>query len=291
MTGTSRMHPLISVVVPSYNQGRWLDACLQSLLEQGDPNLEVIVMDGGSTDESRSVLERWAPRLAHWQSQKDGGQADAIASGFERARGAYLAWLNSDDMHMPWTLASWRAAFARDPQLEMLHADRAVIDGDGRIIGFRSIPFHSRVCLNRWPWTHQETAVWTRALYDRVGGVDRSFSFAMDYDLFSRFFTQGRCAHLRAMLGAFRWHDTSKSFTLQQSTGAREIARVREKLGIPRKKIEYPFSYAMSLAVRGVSRLHARIEVPAAHRNGRSARLAAGAQIGELWSAPGEARG
>jgi len=172
--------PLISVVVPSFNQGAWVEATLRSLLLQGDPNLEVIVMDGGSTDGTREVLERYRPQLAACVMEPDGGQAEAIARGFSMARGDILAWLNSDDLHMPWTLSTVRSVFTREPKLELMHGGRVVIDADGRIAEYRFLPMHSAYLLNRWPWTAQETCFWRRSLMDRCGGVDPAMRFAMD---------------------------------------------------------------------------------------------------------------
>jgi len=271
--------PLVSVVVPSLNQGRWIESCLRSLVEQGDRRLEIIVVDGGSCDGTREVLERWRPRLAHCVVGPDRGQADAIATGFALAQGDILAWLNSDDMHLPWTIRRWREAFARDPDLEMVHGDRMAIDANGRVTGYRLLPGHSGFWLNRFPWTHQETAAWRRELYDRVGGIDRSLQFAMDYDLFARFFTSGRCAHLRAILGAFRWHAGSKSARQQATVGAEEACLVRARLGIRDASRAHPLRIAMSAAVRTATALHAL----SPHRvDGSPARR--GFQVEELWS-------
>ena len=164
--------PLISVIVPSYNQGHWIDSCLRSLFAQQDSNLEVIVVDGGSTDTTLEVLDLWRPQLAACIVERDDGQADAIAKGFSMARGEILAWLNSDDMHLPWTIGAWRKAFASDESLEMVHGDRVIVDAEGRVTGYRRLPGHSGYWLNRFPWTHQETAAWRRGLYERAGGVD-----------------------------------------------------------------------------------------------------------------------
>lgn len=271
-------HELISVVVPSYNQGRWLGACLESLFAQGDPALEVIVVDGGSTDSTRAVLDAWRPRLAVCISEPDAGHAHALEKGFAHARGSILSWLNSDDLHMPWTLARWREAFARNPGLDMVHGDRVVIDADGRVTGFRLLPGHSRFWLNRFPWTHQETAAWRRTIYDRVGGIDRSLRFAMDYDLFVRFFDEGRCAHLRTFLGAFRWHDASKSARIQATVGAADLQIVRRRYGIPAHARFSPPRVAMGLAVRGRTRLHALTPHRPPEHPSRT-----GFHISELW--------
>jgi glycosyltransferase involved in cell wall biosynthesis len=246
---------LLSVVVPSFNQGVWLDDCLASLFAQEDDALEVIVVDGGSTDGTPAVLERWRPRLAATIVGEDAGQADAIAIGFTRAKGELLAWLNSDDLHLPWTIRRWREAFSRDSTVEFVHGDRAVIDGEGRVTGRRALPGHSSRWLNRFPWTHQETACWRRELYERAGGVDRSLRFAMDYDLFSRFLESGRCAHLRGPLAAFRWHAASKTATESASTGAREVGEVRRRRGIPALPRLHPSRVAMAAAVRVATRI------------------------------------
>lgn len=270
--------PLVSVVVPSYNQGPWIDACLRSLFGQRDPALEVIVVDGGSTDGTREALERWRPRLAHCVVEPDDGQADAIAKGFALARGEILAWLNSDDMHLPWTIARWREAFSRDAGLGMVHGDRVVVDGSGLVTGYRCLPPHRAAWLRRWPWTHQETAAWRRELYARVGGIDRSLRFAMDYDLFARFFRAAPCLHVRAPLGAFRWHPASKSATLQSTVGAEEASLVRARHGIRGSSRAHPLRIATSAAVRAATAMHALRP----HRaDGRPTRT--GFDIAELW--------
>ena len=128
MSADSGSRELISVVVPSFNQGRWINECLHSLFAQADANLVVIVIDGGSTDSTLAVLEHWRPRLAACISEPDRGQAHAIAKGFALARGELLSWLNSDDMHLPWTIRAWRSAFSRDPSREMLHGNRIIMD-------------------------------------------------------------------------------------------------------------------------------------------------------------------
>ncbi len=108
--------PCISVVTPSYNQGQYIEETIRSVLLQGYPNLEYIVMDGGSSDNSLEIIQRYSPWLTYWTSERDEGQADAINKGFERANGKLIAWLNSDDIYYPGTVASSARAFLDKPK-------------------------------------------------------------------------------------------------------------------------------------------------------------------------------
>jgi glycosyltransferase involved in cell wall biosynthesis len=269
--------PLCSIVVPSLQQGRWIESALQSLLLQNDPALEIIVVDGGSTDATAAVLERYRSRLAACIIEPDGGQADALAKGFCLARGAILGWLNSDDMHLPWTLSTIRDAFAADPTLDVVHGDRVIIDAEGRITGHCCLPLHSTYLLNRWPRTNQETCFWRREIWNRAGGINREMRFAMDYDLFARLFAAGRCRHLHRHLGAFRWHAASKSFNQQTTIGNAEMALVRARYGCSPSAWEYPVGVGFSVAVRLCSWLAPRVPLVG------DTRAPIGHNIAALW--------
>lgn len=229
--------PKISIVTPSYMQGNFLEWTMRSVLGQNYPNLEYIVMDGGSTDQTKSILERYSSRLAHWQSAKDGGQAEAIANGFERTSGEIMAYLNSDDMLTPGALHRVADYFATHPEVDVVYSHRCFVDERNRIIGYWILPPHSSYLMSRFDYIPQETTFWRRRILEKVGNIDPTFRFAMDYDLFARFMKAGRMRRIHDFLGAFRVHDTSKTQTQIETIGVKEMERVRTTYGI---KIRQP---------------------------------------------------
>ncbi|MCO6502680.1 MAG: glycosyltransferase, partial [Acidimicrobiales bacterium] len=164
--------PRISVVTPSYNQARFLEATMESIHSQGYPNLEHIVIDGGSTDGSVEIIERYADRLAYWVSEPDNGQTDAIAKGFAMTTGEILCWLNSDDLWEPWTLAEVARYFAEHPDVEFVYGDSIWIDDEDRVIKPKREHGFSRFVFNyAFNFLPQPSTFWRRGLYERVGGI------------------------------------------------------------------------------------------------------------------------
>lgn len=224
--------PRITVVTPSFNQGEFLEATLRSVLDQRYPNLEYLVLDGGSTYASVEIIRRYESQLAYWHSRKDGGQADAIATGFEMATGEILCWLNSDDLLLPGALNLVGEFFARHPRVDFLYGNRIVIDREGREIGRHVWPWH----LTRGHWAlgqpmAQECCFWRRTLYEKVGGIDRTRFFIMDYDLFFRMWRAGRFRKTAAFLGAFRRHDEAKN-ARHRDVWRRELAEAKARYGL-----------------------------------------------------------
>lgn len=224
--------PRISVVTPSFNQGEFLEATLRSVLLQNYPNLEYIVLDGGSTDDSVDIIRRYAPHLTSWRSERDGGQADAIATGFERATGEILCWLNSDDIFLPGALRTAGAMFRRHPRTDFVYGNRLVIDRSGAVIGRHIWPW--RLTAAHWSLGQslaQEACFWTRELYDKAGGLDRSKFFIMDYDLFFRMWRAGTFRKTSAFLGCLRIHEETKN-TRHVDVWQRELAEARLRFGL-----------------------------------------------------------
>lgn len=174
--------PVCSVVVPSLNHGDFLETALLSILEQPVP-VEVIVMDGGSTDGTCEILRRYESRLAWWQSAPDGGQAAAINAGMNRACAPFVAWLNADDAYLPGGLADLVQALDRDPEAPCVYARALIIDRRGRALGEYRTGEFSRRRLARRCFIAQPATLIRRTAWDRVGGVDQSMHFAFDYDL------------------------------------------------------------------------------------------------------------
>lgn len=224
--------PKITVVTPSYNQGAFIEATLRSIILQDYPDLEHIVLDGGSTDDSVAIIRRYEPWLSYWRTGKDAGQADAIASGFERATGEILCWLNSDDIFLPGALRHVGALFRERPKTDFLYGNRLVIDVEGTVIDEHVWPWH----LTRAHWAlgqpmAQECCFWRRALYERVGGLDRRRFFIMDYDLFFRMWQHGRFRKTARFLGCIRVHEEAKN-SRHRDIWERELSEARSIYGL-----------------------------------------------------------
>jgi glycosyltransferase involved in cell wall biosynthesis len=230
--------PKISIVTPSYNQGPFIEWTVRSVLMQRYPNLEYILMDGGSKDSTRQVLEPYADRFAHYVSERDSGQADAIRRGFERSTGDIMAYLNSDDMLAPGTLQFVAKYFAEHPSVDAIYSHRVTVDENNKVIYYWILGQHSDWYMTRWDLIPQETCFWRRRLFERAGNIDPSYRFAMDYDLFVRFMKLGKMVRLNRFLGIFRKHSEAKTSQLLQTIGNDEIARVWKKYGLVKTKVD-----------------------------------------------------
>jgi glycosyltransferase involved in cell wall biosynthesis len=213
--------PKISIVTPSYNQGQFLERTILSVLNQNHPNLEYIIIDGGSTDGSVEIIEKYEKYLACWVSEEDDGQAEAIKKGFRRSTGQVLAWLNSDDIYLPGTLLRVGSVFRENPHADVVYGNKYLVDEKGRIIGERRltpyIPYISKLgFLYGGFGIYQPAAFWTKELYYKVGGIDTGFVHCMDNDLFARFALAGaKFKFIREFLTGFRVHQNSKTSTLR----------------------------------------------------------------------------
>lgn len=221
--------PSISLVTCSYQQGRYLDATLRSVLEQGYPRLEYIVVDGGSRDESVDVIRRHEQALAWWVSEPDQGQTDALIKGFSRASGDIQGWLCSDDLLLPGALGLVARFFRDHPEVDAVYGDSVWIDGTGNFLRCkREIGFDRFVMLFDHNYIPQPSMFWRRALFERVGGLDRRFNLAMDNDLWERFSRHGRIAHLPAYLSCMRYYAQQKTRALRPQ-GMREDDEIRRR--------------------------------------------------------------
>lgn len=223
--------PRISIVTPSFRQNAFIARTLDSVLDQSYPNLELIVQDGGSQDGTVLTLERYAPRLTHWVSEPDAGQGDAINRGFATSTGEIMAWLNSDDLLMPGSLATVARFFAARPDVDVVYGHRIIVDADDKEIGRWVLPTHEAEVLRWADWIPQETLFWRRSAWERVGGrIDTSFQFALDWDLLLRFQQANlNIERIPRFLGAFRVHADQKTSAQMVELGHGEMARLRRR--------------------------------------------------------------
>lgn len=208
--------PKISIITPSYNQGKFIRQTIESVLSQNYPNLEYIVMDGGSTDETISILKEYEGKIK-WFSQKDKGQSDAINKGLKMATSDIVAWLNSDDYYMPGTLEKVGSYFAKHTEVQWVTGDYKIVDEQGKEIQsyvriykniLRALPFRPTLYIANY--INQPSTFWRRKLLYEVGYINEQYHLCMDYDYWLRIYSKYPLSTLSGPLSAFRIHSTSK---------------------------------------------------------------------------------
>ena len=234
--GRGQAAPLqIALVTPSYGQEKFIERTLRSVLDQNYPRLAYVVQDGGSKDGSAAIIARHAASLRHWESVPDKGQADAIRRGFAHLEATLtpdtiMAWLNSDDLLAPGALRFVAEYFAAHPDVDVIYGHRIIIDDDDRDVGRWIMPRHHPKTLEWIDYVPQETLFWRRRAWDRAGGIDPTFQFALDWDLLARFHQAGcRMVRVPYFLGAFRVHAEQKTSQAIHTTGAEEMRRIRTR--------------------------------------------------------------
>tara|TARA_R110002073_G_scaffold275332_1_gene438969 strand:+ start:145342 stop:146184 length:843 start_codon:yes stop_codon:yes gene_type:complete len=203
--------PTVSIVMPSFNQAKFLEEAIISILDQRDQIHEFVVLDGGSTDGSVEIIEKYASEIDHWQSKPDGGQSNAIADGFSRVTGDVINWINSDDAILPGAIYAIRERFAADEELGLVEGNTVVIDADSNILRC-----DRRAGPGRW-WvrhgylrSHQPSTFFKRELFEQVGGIDLSLQCVMDTDLWYRLIPSTKCVRMKRYIGVHRIHEDAK---------------------------------------------------------------------------------
>jgi len=212
----NRLWPRISIVTPSYNHAQFLEKTILSVLNQSYPNLEYIIIDGGSTDGTVEIIQKYEKYLSYWTSEKDQGQVYALNKGFSMATGDIIGWQNSDDVYMPSAFRQTAELFLKHSDVDIVFGNTILIDENDTVIGeLRFTPFCLLTHFYEGMSITNQSSFWARDVFSRIGMLDTRFQFSMDYEFFLRAAKNNIKFRLfHTYLGAFRIHPTAKSSTV-----------------------------------------------------------------------------
>lgn len=220
---------LVSIITPSYNQAKFLEATIQSVIKQDYPEVEYIIVDGGSTDGSVEIIKNYSNHLAWWISEKDKGHADALNKGFAHAKGEILAWLNSDDTYYPGAISEAVGLLQANPRVGLVYGDADLTDEGGKVIGrFASRQTDYRKLLRGSVHIPQATTFFRADLFRQVGPLSLSLFFAFDYDLWVKISKVSQLLYVPRLWATFRLHEAGKSVK-DDSVCYPDMLKVRER--------------------------------------------------------------
>lgn len=213
----SHVYPKISIITPSYNQAEFLERTILSVLAQDYPNVEYIVIDGGSTDGSVEILKKYSEHLAYWISEPDAGQSNAINKGLQRATGEWVAWQNSDDIFYPGAFSALAKAVALRPDIDIAIGNINLIDRYDRVLrDIRYVtPSYGGMLAEGMILTNQ-AAFWRRNVHAQVGWLNEKLHFGFDYEWFLRLTKNRKGLYVRELWGGYRLHDATKTYNQTQ---------------------------------------------------------------------------
>jgi glycosyltransferase involved in cell wall biosynthesis len=220
---------LVSIITPSYNQAKYLEQTILSVLNQDYPYIEYIVMDGASTDGSVEIIQKYAGRLVYWESVKDKGQADAINTGFARATGEIVAWLNSDDYYLPGTVSAAVKVFEENPDVVLVYGNMLAVDENGKTfntLNYKQLTLDDLLCFQI---IGQPAVFMRRSALQKTNGLDLTFHFLLDHLLWIKIAKQGKLLHVSQTWSAARYHAEAKNVAKASEFG-REAFRILETI-------------------------------------------------------------
>ncbi len=212
--------PKISVITPSFNQGQFLEQTMLSVLNQDYPNLEYVIIDGGSTDNSVDIIKRYENRLTYWVSERDKGQSDALNKGFKLATGDLIGWLNSDDLYVKNSLFNMAKAFKKFPDVDLIYGNNYNIDEKSNIIKVSyALPYIPLVYKLGGLFFCQPASFFKESVFNKVGYLNERIHYSMDIDFFYRMLKCGsKFKHINEFIAKFRYHSESKAIAGKKAT-------------------------------------------------------------------------
>jgi glycosyltransferase involved in cell wall biosynthesis len=214
--GSLGQWPKVSIVMPSFNQVEFIERSILSVLNQSYPNIELIVMDGGSTDGSVEIIKRYQDKISYWKSESDHGQAHAINKGLAIATGEWVGWQNSDDIYMADAIEELIKCANRNPKAGLVIGDMCMIDAyDKKIRNIRYIPPSYKSILAEGMVLSNQSSLWKRSLHATVGYLNEDLHYNFDYEWFLRLLNKTKAAHIPLVLGCLRVHEQTKTFLNQ----------------------------------------------------------------------------
>lgn len=249
--------PKITIVTPSFNQGEYLEDTILSVLGQGYPNLEYIIIDGGSMDNSVSIIKKYEKQLAYWVSEKDDGLYHGLQKGFAKSTGEIMAWINADDMYHKKSLFMIANLFEKFRDVRWIMGSNTYFDESGHPFVYDNQPYaqcwsRSRLLLFNGQFIQQESVFWRRSLWEQAGGyIAQNYSLAADFELWLRFFRYDKLYTTSFMLGGFRFrNENQKSFNQRNQYLEQVASLVNEEEKVYRKDLNMRLCFILLMLAK-----------------------------------------